>query len=185
MQPEANIDVWGRKYRDQLKLIKTIAKTLPKDSVLFVKPNPKSKYELTKNLIKQIQITKNIIPLHHTTKMDDLVKDIDLVITVTGTVAIECILNNKPIITLVNTVNNTASNCIYIKHLSKELVPIINSVKDKTFNKLNDEEKINFINTLNSTSFKGIISDPFSDNNCADSANINDIVAAVKSVIKP
>src|SRR5690606_17886319 len=111
--------------------------TLPKDAVLYVKPNPKSKYELTKNLIKQIQITKNIIHLHHTTKMDDIIKDIDLVMTVTGTVAIECILNNKPIITLVNTVNNSASNCIFIKDLSKELVPIINSVKDKTFNKLN------------------------------------------------
>lgn len=184
MQPEANIDVWGRKYRNQLELVKTIAKTLPENAVLYVKPNPKSKYELTKNLIKQIQTAKNIIALHHTTKMDDVIKDIDMVITVTGTVAIECVLNNKPVITLVNTINNTALNCKYVKDINKELIPVINSVKDKTFYKLNDEEKINFINTLNGTSYKGIISDPFSDDNCVDTQNINDIVLAMRSILK-
>ena len=183
MQPEANIDVWGKAYRDQTVLIEKIAKQLPDNCTLYVKPNPKSKYELSTELINLVTKNKIIKHLHHSTKMDDVLVDIDLVITVTGTIAIECVLSNKPVVTMVNTINNKVNNCIFINNINNELEIIINNIISGKFISISNLEKINFINLLNSTSYKGLISDPFSDNNCVLKNNIALITKAFKDVI--
>ncbi len=184
MQPEANIDVWGRKHRNQKKLIKSILEQLPENTVLYVKPNPKSKYELNGELLEFINAKNNAIHLHHSTKMDDVLQNINLVITVTGTIAIECVLSNKPVITLVETMNNKANNCLYIESIDGQLNEVINTIKENRFNKLDHKGKIGFINKLNSTSYKGIITDPFSDGNCISSENINNLISAFNSILK-
>ena len=183
MQPEANIDVWGRKYRDQTKLVEEISRNLPKGAVLYVKPNPKSKYELSEDLIALVLENKNIIPLSHATKMDHILPEIDLVITVTGTIAIECILGNKPVITLTKTINNEASNCIYVEDLSAQLPQIIKDAESYRFGTVTNQEKIDFINILNKTSYKGLITDPFTDGNCVLKENVVAIVDAFKLVL--
>ncbi|SDG75361.1 capsular polysaccharide export protein, LipB/KpsS family [Winogradskyella thalassocola] len=183
MQPEANLDVWGRPYRNQNELIRQILENLPKDVTLYVKPNPKSKYELSRELIDVVANADNCIALHHSTKMDVILPDIDLVITVTGTIAIECILNNKPVLTLIKTINNTAKNCLYLRSINTDITAIIESIKTGVFYKLSNQEKINFLNLLNSTSYKGIVSDPFTDKNCVNDNNINNLMKAFKSVV--
>lgn len=184
MQPEANIDVWGRAYRDQTKLIVEIAECLPNDCTLYVKPNPKSKYELTPELIEVVESKENIKHLHHSTKMDDVLPNMNLVVTVTGTIAIECILSNKPVITLINTINNKAGNCVFIKSLREELDLVVDSIKGDTYCTINNQDKIDFINILNSTSYKGLISDPFSDGNCISKQNIDNVLEAFNLVIE-
>ena len=184
MQPEANIDVWGRRYRNQTELIKSISALMPNDCILYVKPNPKSKYELTSELIDIVHNTSNIKHLHHSTKMSDVLSEIDLVVTVTGTIAIECIFNDKPIITLTKTLNNEADNCKYVSNLDKDLLSLINKVKDQKFPTISNQEKIDFINKLNRTSYKGIISDPFSDMKCIADENINYLYTAFNDILK-
>lgn len=183
MQPEANIDVWGKKYRNQTELVQNIAKALPEDTVLYVKPNPKSKYELTQELLNVIKQSKNIKHLHHSTKMDAILPNIDLVITVTGTIAIECILSNKPVATLKKTINNTAKNCKYIQSLSEQLPKVILEIKNKDFKTLTNQEKISYINLLNKTSYKGIISDPFSNINCLNENNLANLLKAFNHIL--
>ncbi len=183
MQPECNIDVWGKKYRDQTELIKNIANTLPEKCVLYVKPNPKSKYELTPELINLLQSKTNIKHLHHSTKMDTVLPNIDLVITVTGTIAIECLLSNKPVATMVKTINNKANNCLYINTLSKDLETIISNVKSNTFTSITNKEKIDFLNLLNRTSYKGVISDPYYSAYSVSEENINDVVSAFNLIL--
>lgn len=184
MQPEANIDVWGKKYRNQKELILDIAKALPSNATLYVKPNPKSKYELTKELIDYILQLENVKIIHHSKKMHDILPKIDLVITVTGTIAIECILSNKPIVTLIDTINNKAKNCEYLESLEEELSETVKKIEEGHFLKLSDLEKVDFINVLNTTSYKGKISDPYTDPTCISSENINDLVEAFSAVIK-
>lgn len=184
MQPEANIDVWGKKYRNQTELIKKLSLILPENTTLYVKPNPKSKYELSHELHGIVSNASNIKHLHHLTNMEDILPKIDLVITVTGTIAIECILGNTPVITLIKTINNQANNCKYLCNLEKELSLEIDSIKKNGFSKISTQEKIEFINTLNKTSYKGIISDPFSDINCITEENINDIFCAFLEILK-
>jgi len=183
MQPEANIDVWGRPYRDQHQLVKSLSKALSANAILYIKPNPKSKYELDKNLIDFAQKANNVKPLHHSTKMDDVLPHIDLVITVTGTIAIECILSNTPVVSLVNTINTRANNCKFVSNIKSELPQIIKIVAEGNFPKTSDEEKITYINLLNKTSFKGIVSDPLTDFGCISEANINDMFDAFSKLL--
>ncbi|WP_282042226.1 hypothetical protein [Winogradskyella flava] len=184
MQPEANIDVWGRPFRDQTTLIESISNNLPKHTVLYVKPNPKSKYELTQELIGKVSKKNNVIALKHSTKMDNVLPEMDLVITVTGTIAIECILSNKPVITLVKTINNSAKNCEFIDNLSLDLPKIVSLIRVGKFPKITDEEKISYINLLNKTSFKGVVSDPMSDVNCVGEENIDNICFAFSKTLE-
>jgi hypothetical protein len=184
MQPEANIDVWGKKYRDQQDLIQEVCEALPKKTVLYIKPNPKSNYELTEGLISYVDKQENIKIIHHSVKMDAILPKIDLVITVTGTIAIECILSNKPLVTLIKTINNLAENCIYIEDLKEDLKNVISLIEMKEFKILNEQEKIVFINILNSTSYRGKVSDPFTDKASVSKKNIDDLVLAFYTVIE-
>lgn len=172
MQPEANIDVWGRKHRDQLQTIKKIQKNLESNEVLYVKLNPKCKYELSNELIDFVNSHVNVLGLDIHSKMEEVLPKIDLVLTVTGTIAIECILMNKPVLTLIETINNTNKNCLYIDSID-ELKNVIPQVKNGIFPILTQNDKIQFINLLTKTSYKGIISDLFSDMNCISKENVD------------
>ena len=184
MQPEANLDVWGVKYRDQKKLIDEISSLLQDNTTLYIKPNPKSKYELSEELINLVSERKNIQILHHSVKMENVLPRVDLVITVTGTIAIECILMNKPVITLVNTINNKAQNCMYIASLKDELQQVIQNVSNNNFVNLDEKEKVDFINILNTSSYKGKISDPFEDVSCISENNMSLLFNAFNSILE-
>jgi hypothetical protein len=93
------------------------------------------------------------------------------------------LLSNKPIVTMVKTINNKANNCVFINNLNKDLETIINNVKNNIFNTISNQEKIDFINALNTSSYKGLISDPFIDVNCVSKKNISDILVAFNSIL--
>lgn len=177
VQPEENIDVWGRKRRDQLLVIKDIAANLTDDAVLYVKPNPKPKYEVDSDMISYIKDHPKIKMLDHSVSMTDVFNDFDLIITVTGTIAIESILSNKPVVNLIKGLINSVDNCMYLEQLS-ELPKIIGKVKNNTFPKATLDEKIAFINLLNSTSYEGNVSDILSDKNCVEEQNIETVTKA-------
>jgi len=181
MQPEANIDVWGRKCRDQFTTIVNIHKQMGEDEVLYIKPNPKSKYELTNDLITYISKHKNIVALQHTVSMDAIFKDVDLFITVTGTIAIECILANKPIVTLVKTINNTSNNCLFAESFNA-ISKYKGMIKKNIFPKNTKQEKINYLNRLNMSSFKGSDADPFSKKEAVSDENIALMMEAFNKV---
>lgn len=183
MQPEANIDVWGRKFRNQTELIETIASNLPEDCVLYVKPNPKSNYELNDRLIDFIETSDQVKALSHSAKMEDIIHEVDLVVTVTGTIAMECILSNKPIISLVKNLNNDSRNCYHIDNLEEDLVKFIDVLKKNDWDVIDQREKVNFINRINRTSYKGVISDPFTNINCVGENNIQELTSAFNDVI--
>ncbi len=183
VQPEENIDVWGRKRRDQLAVIQQIERNLPEDTVLYVKPNPKPKYEVDNKMIDFVSSSKKISMVHHSVSMTEIFNEFDLIITVTGTVAIESILSNKPVVNLIETLNNTVKNCVYLENL-KELPQIIEKVKNNTFPKASEQDKIDFINLLNKTSYFGNVSDVLSDKNCIDEDNIVLITKAFNDILK-
>ena len=182
LQPEANIDVWGRPRRDQLDTIKKIATNLLGNQILYVKPNPKSKYELSNELLKFIESEPKIKMLHHQVSMNDIFNDVDLFITVNGTIALECIFANKPILTLVNGFFNKAKNCVFMKEFNLLQDHILN-IQNNNFPILLRYEKIDFLNLLNTTSFKGIISDPYYSEYSVSEENINDVVKAFNQIL--
>ena len=182
MQPEANIDVWGRKWRDQTGLMSEIITLLPKNTKLFVKPNPKSKYELSEELIELCSKNPKIVAISHDMGMGEVFPKMDMVITVTGTIAMECIFSNKPVLTLAKTLNNRQKNCIYIDKL-EEINTYVEMVMDKTFPTISERDKIAFINYLNQTSYSGEINDPYSSPLSIQNSNIEKISDAFLKTI--
>ncbi len=159
MQPEANIDVWGHPNNNQAKVVEWIVKNLKEDEKLIIKPNPKSKYEISEELLNLISKNKDKIKvLRHSSKMDELWDYVNLVVTVTGTISIECIFNNKPIVILQHGLQIDEKNCKVI-NLKSELRPIIEDIKSGNFPTLSENEKIKFLRGLLNTSFKGINGD--------------------------
>ena len=155
MQPEANLDVWGRPYRNQLEMLHHLYDSLPSGAVIFVKPNPKSKYELTEELLAFIASHERIVPLRHSVRMDEVLPKINMVVTVTGTIAIECILADIPVVTMVRTLNNDMKNCPFAASF-EELRAWMDKVPRGEFPRTDTLDKIRFINRLNNTSFPGI-----------------------------
>lgn len=101
MQPEANIDVWGQPWNDQADIVRRAAKALePSGARLVVKPNPKSKYEMDARLCEVIETTPNVVALSHGVPMGAIFPAVPLVLTVTGTILMECIFSGKPVAVL-------------------------------------------------------------------------------------
>lgn len=179
MQPEANLDVWGRPYRNQLDTIRQILLNSSEDVQLIIKPNPKSKYELTEELIEFVRNNERIIPILHKESMDNVLPIVDLVITATGTIAIECILSNKPVLTLIKTLNNENTNCIFLENF-ENLMIYIKMIKTELFSKISDNKKIEFLNKLNQTSFVGR---PY-ETALLDQTNVRNCFHAFKTILK-
>ena len=99
MQPEGNLDVWGFEFSDQCELIEMLSNLFLNDPVsIIVKPNPKSKYELSARLIDLIKTKKNVIGLEHKSLMSDVLNQTDIVMSVTGTIIMECVFLEKPVV---------------------------------------------------------------------------------------
>lgn len=177
MQPEANLDVWGRTYRNQLNTIQQLIANTPEDVIVLVKPNPKSKYELTESLLAYFASEKRVVPIAHSVQMGEVLPQTDMVLTVTGTIAIECILANTPIVTMIKTLNNRSANCLWAESFD-QINSFVELVRNGQFPRIDDRAKIDFINLLNQTSFKGI---PYET--VMTSKNINACLAAFNKIL--
>ena len=158
-QPESTIDVWGYPFNNQLEIIKELLQNTNEDVLIVIKPNPKPYYELTKELIDFITANNRIIIVPLNVSMDAILNSIDLVVTVTGTIAIECIFSNKPVLTLIKTLNNENPNCIYLNDLS-QLSLYVEMVKSNKFPKNTDENQVTFLNRLKTSSYEGVLAPP-------------------------
>lgn len=166
MQPEFNLDVWGRQYRKQDEVVKKIAHFLPNDWVLIIKPNPKSFLELTEEMIDNLELN-NVFALPHDSTMPDALKHTDAIITATGTVAIEASVRKKHVFSLVKT---DFIGFSYVHDLSdiREIAKIDRLIAFKE-----GEENQDIIDFLYRTSFDGVIGEEITDPACLDKENID------------
>lgn len=186
MQPEANIDVWGYPYCNQAQIVEWIINNLTNGEQLVIKPNPKSKYEISKELINVIKMyPEKVCVLSHKVKMSDVWDEMDFVITVTGTVSIECIFDDKPVAMFGLGIQRDQKNCLSID-FDSNLSSITTKIRMGNFPRLTKEEKGEFVNKLLSTSYEGINGDGLHNMTYLnDNVNLNKLLHAYKSVIKP
>jgi hypothetical protein len=98
MQPEVNLDVWGYEHRDQVELLRHLYDRVDAGGgVLVVKPNPKSFHEMSDPLLDMLSRRKHAFRLDRSVRMEQVIHDCDLVVTVTGTVAIERLISRRPV----------------------------------------------------------------------------------------
>ena len=92
MQPEANLDVWGEPWSNQLENLHALLKATPEDVIIAVKANPKAKYELSQELLTFAEYHSRIFLLPLKTGMDEARMSTCGTITATGTVGLEALL---------------------------------------------------------------------------------------------
>jgi len=183
LQPEANIDIWGNNFKDQNKLILNISKNIPKNWVIVVKTNPKSHYEINNDFIDIIKNRENIFLLKKDTSMKEIFNKSDAVASVTGTVAIECILASKPLINLGNTFIKEAIGAYTIKEIN-HIVNALILIDTNQFKTANNKDKENFMRYIIDNSLNGIIADPIENPDSMEDRNIEMVSDAFLKIIR-
>jgi hypothetical protein len=183
MQPEANIDLWGYPNNDQLGVIQKITAALSKDAVLYVKPNPKSKYELSRKLLDFIRNNDNVIALHHKSKMGEVFKAIDLLVSVTGTVSIEGAMSNKPTVMLGKGLVSDLENC-YNTDTVEGIQEALRLVQSNQFPRITEAAKIDYMNQTYHDSYIGVVGDSLHNRQyLQDEHNFNLVLDAIKDTL--
>jgi len=158
LQPEANVDVWGYPNNDQTAAVRQIIDHLSDGDCLIVKPNPKSKYEISEEMLRLIGTHENVTALVHDSKMGDIFDEIDLIVTVTGTVAIEAVLASKPVYMTGKAIISETKGCYHKEDLT-DLSQVIESIKDGSYVEAVEADKVGYVQRVMNTSFKGIHGD--------------------------
>jgi hypothetical protein len=94
MQPECNIDVWGRMHNDQTRLVGALLERAPREVVVAVKGNPKPKCEVSDDLLALAARERRLVLLPRQTAMADAQRSTLGSVTVTGTVGFEAIFGS-------------------------------------------------------------------------------------------
>ncbi len=100
LQPESNVDVWGRPYSDQVETIRELLSAAPGDYQIAVKANPKAKYELNESLFELASNDPRICLLPFKMGMPEALANCVGAVTVTGTVGFEAICGKGRAISL-------------------------------------------------------------------------------------
>jgi hypothetical protein len=177
MQPEANVDVWGRPYNDQAAFIEQLSDILGDTAILFVKPNPKPKCELSDAMIQDVGRLSNVVPLASSVSMQHAFSHADLIVTITGTVAYEAVFARKPCVTLIRSRINDLAGCRFAPS-PIHIADSITDLKADRFGMHSEEEVVQFAKRLYAESYPGKVQDPFSTPESATPQNRELVISA-------
>ncbi|MDE2453301.1 MAG: hypothetical protein KGL43_06880 [Burkholderiales bacterium] len=184
LQPEGNIDVWGRPWNDQAEIIRRSARALAgTDATLIVKPNPKSKYEMSARLNEVMDAEPNVLGLGHATPMAEVFPAATLVLTVTGTVLIESVLAGKPVASLGN---HSLSRYPGVTALdSPETLPeVLRAAHGGKALRATEMQACTLLRQLHATSYPAILWDPLMQPQLASQDNVGAMARAFTDVLR-
>lgn len=182
LQPENTLDVLANEFRDQTKLVRDLSTKLRDGDWLYVKPNPKSNYELNAELLDLLRSNERIVPIPHSLPMGKALQFVDLVVTVNGTVAIEAIMSDVPVVTLSDYLDILSNHKIGATSVDGVL-QVLEQVRNGAHKSFSIAEKEHLIRRLVGISHRGVISDPFVDPHCLAPENIRRVTEAFRSVL--
>ena len=183
MQPESTIDVWGCEFRDQVALLNSLLEALDENVSIVIKPNPKSKYEMSGELVQLVKNSPRLKALPHSTTMQSAWERAALILTVTGTVAIEAVMAGKPVATLVRTFLNDVKGCPFISSVN-EIQSLVAQVRLGEFPRPTTEDQAQLLGRLAATSYAGIISNPFHMPASVHPENLQQVLKAFVHVLE-
>ena len=180
VQPEMNLDVWGFKHRDQAALVEQLARWAHQQGAeLWVKPNPKSSFELSEALIRILESTRGVKALSHSVRMNEIVDDMNLVVTVSGSIAIERLLKQAPVLIL----NRDYSDWVAGKEFYQD-EPLTQLTVTDLLDVADYPSPNDVASRLLHTSFPGVISEPMMMPEVLGEKNITHITSAFRRIIK-
>jgi hypothetical protein len=180
MQPEANIDVWGRPYSDQVALVRRMLAALPETGVVAVKANPKSKYEASAEMLALARKDRRVILLPLEYPMAQAQAVCTGAVTVSGTVGFEAVFGR--------------GRCLSLRHpvLEQHLPEFHATSPEEAVARLLEDPQAgcgsaargaDLLAQLVRDSYAGTINEPTYDTNCLSSENITRVSAAFMQVL--
>ena len=171
IQPEATPDFVSIENSDQLSLIEKLSDRLKDDEILVVKDHPVNISIRNVKKLKSLYERKNVTFLNRATPACDIINLATLVCSVAGTVSLEAINLNKPVIVF--------SNIFYNK---SQFIESVNDIND--FNYKKDrllERKVKAYNDLSLEEYgvSAFMHDPEIFPNVLDDTNIRMLVDLV------
>lgn len=101
VQPESAVDVDGSYHSDQLHVIRCLRKALPADMVLYVKEHAQFTGLKRMSFFRDVLSIPGVRLLDHRVRASSLFDDLDLILTISGTVAFEGGMAGIPTVLLV------------------------------------------------------------------------------------
>lgn len=180
-QPEASIDVCGRYFENQYENVLNIWRQLPEDWYLAIKEHSNAIGDRSYNFFKRLQKYPRIILINEHADSLQLIKKCQLVVTNTGTMALEAALQGVPSITLSKVVFN---NLNYCRHCTwqdfekyRSLVDLVNEIKSLPNN------VDSYTNLVNEYAFDGYLTNIITMPNVLNDKNILDLSNAFLALI--
>lgn len=180
MQPEANIDVWGRPYSDQVGMVSALLDAVPANGSVAVKANPKSKYEVSSDLIALARREPRVVLLPLDMKMDAAHERCLGTITVSGTVGFEAVFGRGRCLSLRHPILQEDFPTFHATS-PEDAVDQIFSNKDAGCGDL--RSGVALLRKLISGSFPGTINEPLYDADCVTDENIARVAGALEQAI--
>lgn len=173
MQPEASVDVVGAYYDDQLQNIKNIWRILPSDYFIAVKEHTNAIGNRSYTFFQKVKELRNAIIVDENIDSHQLIDRSQAIFTVSGTIAYEAALKNKPAFTFADIFFNRLKNCLKIgvddmRQISN-FEALLEKLQKENADKLTIEE---FSRFLYQRSFKGIVDPPLNSEDWNDVSNI-------------
>jgi hypothetical protein len=97
-QPESSIDVQGSYFSDQIELIRHIARSLPASHVLYVKVHPTDVDGKSLDFYRRIKDIPSVVLVDFSVDSRLLQEGASIIFALTGTIAYESALLQKPVI---------------------------------------------------------------------------------------
>lgn len=180
MQPEANIDVWGRPFSNQVELLRRLLAALPADGAVAVKANPKPKYEVSAELLSLAREDARVILLPTDCSMEAAQAVSNGAVTVSGTVGFEAVFGRGRCLSLRHPV---LERYLPEFHCDSPEVAVRRLLTDPNAGCGSAERGAYLLGQLVADSFEGTINEPTYDPNCLSPTNIGKVSAAIEQVL--
>jgi hypothetical protein len=156
-QPESSIDVCGRYFENQSESVINLWRQLPPDWYLVVKEHSNAIGDRSISFFRKLLAYPRIILVNEKEDSHNLIHYAQLVVTNTGTMALEAALMNIPAITLSKVFFNKLNYCRHYTWLDMEkfhsIIDIVNEIKGV------DNNIDEYTQYIISNSFSGVSTD--------------------------
>ncbi|WP_425045262.1 hypothetical protein [Primorskyibacter sp. S87] len=180
MQPEANIDVWGRPHSDQVALVQRLLAALPADGAVAVKANPKSKYEASAEMLELARSERRVVLLPLDCPMNDAQAACIGAVTVSGTVGFEAVFGRGRCLALRHPV---LEHHLPEFHAETPEDAVARLLADADAGRGSAARGGDLLAQLVADSFEGTINEPTYDPNCLSPENIGKVTDAIAQVL--
>jgi hypothetical protein len=105
LQPEYSTLVLNQKYSNQIDVVRDLSKNIPSTYKLYVKEHPNmSEFKGWRSLdyYNRLKSMSNVKLIHPDINSQDIIKESELVATISGTAGLEALLHKRPVIVIGN-----------------------------------------------------------------------------------